>query len=39
MSNGEFEAAVISVIESLRPGEVAAYGEIAAEAGYPGALR
>lgn len=39
MSNGEFEAAVISVIESLQPGEVAAYGEIAAEAGYPGAAR
>ncbi len=39
MSNGEFEAAVISVIESLQSGEVAAYGEIAAEAGYPGAAR
>ena len=39
MSEGEFETAVIDVIESLRPGEVAAYGEIAAEAGYPGAAR
>jgi methylated-DNA-protein-cysteine methyltransferase-like protein len=39
MSDGEFEAAVIRVIESLQPGEVAAYGEIAAEAGYPGAAR
>lgn len=39
MSNGDFETAVIAVIESLEPGEVAAYGEIAAEAGYPGAAR
>ena len=39
MNEGDFEAAVIRVIESLKPGEVAAYGEIAAEAGYPGAAR
>ncbi|MDJ0664246.1 MAG: MGMT family protein [Acidimicrobiia bacterium] len=39
MNEGDFEAAVISVIESLQPGEVAAYGEIATEAGYPGAAR
>ena len=35
----DFADAVISVIQALRPGEVAAYGEIAAEAGYPGAAR
>jgi methylated-DNA-protein-cysteine methyltransferase-like protein len=39
MSDREFESAVIAVIESLQPGDVAAYGEIAAEAGYPGAAR
>ena len=39
MNDEDFEAAVISVIESLQPGEVAAYGEIAAEAGHPGAAR
>jgi len=35
----EFTESVIKVIESLEPGEVAAYGEIATEAGYPGAAR
>ena len=35
----EFTNAVIAVIESLEPGEVMAYGEIATEAGYPGAAR
>lgn len=39
MNEGDFETAVIRVIESLQPGEVAAYGEIATEAGYPGAAR
>jgi methylated-DNA-protein-cysteine methyltransferase-like protein len=39
VNDGDFEAAVIGVIKSLQPGEVAAYGEIAAEAGYPGAAR
>jgi methylated-DNA-protein-cysteine methyltransferase-like protein len=39
VSDGDFETAVIGVIKSLQPGEVAAYGEIAAEAGYPGAAR
>jgi len=34
-----FAAAVIVVLEALEPGEVMAYGEIAAEAGYPGAAR
>jgi len=39
MSNDEFTEAVIAVIEKLEPGEVAAYGEIATEAGYPRAAR
>lgn len=39
MNEDAFTEAVIAVIEGLEPGEVAAYGEIAAEAGYPGAAR
>ena len=35
----EFEDAVIAVISSLEPGDVVTYGEVAAEAGYPGAAR
>lgn len=35
----DFTTAVIRVLEALRPGEVMAYGEVAAEAGYPGAAR
>ena len=34
-----FEGAVRAVILRLRPGEIATYGEIAEEAGYPGAGR
>ena len=34
-----FEREVIEVIRALRPGEVASYGEIAVEAGFPGAAR
>ena len=34
-----FEAEVIKVVRHLRPGEVASYGEIAVEAGFPGAAR
>ncbi len=34
-----FEDAVIATIKALEPGEVATYGEIAEEAGYPGAAR
>jgi methylated-DNA-protein-cysteine methyltransferase related protein len=34
-----FEAAVRRVLLSTRPGEVLTYGEVAAEAGYPGAAR
>ena len=35
----DFTDAVIQVLEALRPGEVVAYGEVATEAGYPGAAR
>ncbi len=35
----EFEDAVIGVIDSLEPGDVMTYGEVAAEAGYPSAAR
>lgn len=36
---GGFESAVAAVVAALGPGEVASYGEVAAEAGYPGAAR
>ena len=40
MNDGrDFEADVIAVIEALAPGDVMAYGEVAAEAGHPGAAR
>jgi len=34
-----FETAVVEVISALEPGEVITYGEVAAEAGFPGAAR
>lgn len=34
-----FEEAVAGVLESLGEGDVVTYGEVAAEAGYPGAAR
>lgn len=34
-----FELAVASVLDALRPGDVVTYGEVAAEAGHPGAQR
>lgn len=34
-----FEDRVVAVVSSLRPGEVATYGEVAMEAGSPGAAR
>lgn len=34
-----FEEAVAAVLDALRPGDVVAYGEVAAEAGRPGAAR
>ena len=38
-SKDDFETAVIRVIESLKPGDLISYGEVAAEAGFPGAAR
>lgn len=35
----EFETAVVTVLLATQPGDVLAYGEVAAEAGYPGAAR
>ncbi len=35
----EFEIAVVRVLLATEPGDVLAYGEVAAEAGYPGAAR
>jgi methylated-DNA-protein-cysteine methyltransferase-like protein len=35
----EFEDRVVAVIRALRQGEVVTYGEIATEAGHPGAAR
>ena len=35
----DFTDAVIAVLDRLERGEVMAYGEVAAEAGYPGAAR
>src|SRR5690606_15732461 len=34
-----FEQAVVRVLQSLGPGDVVTYGEVAAEAGFPGAAR
>ena len=34
-----FEEAVTAVIGRLAPGDLVTYGEVAAEAGYPGAAR
>lgn len=36
---GDFESRVREVILRLRPGEVATYGEVAEEAGFPGAAQ
>lgn len=38
-SSEDFTEAVIRVLEALEPGDVIAYGEVATEAGYPGAAR
>lgn len=35
----EFHEAVAAVLRGLRPGDVVTYGEVAREAGYPGAAR
>jgi methylated-DNA-protein-cysteine methyltransferase-like protein len=34
-----FETAVSQVLDRLQPGDVVTYGEVAAEAGYPGRAR
>jgi methylated-DNA-protein-cysteine methyltransferase related protein len=34
-----FELAVVAVLATLGPGDVVTYGEVAAEAGYPGRAR
>jgi methylated-DNA-protein-cysteine methyltransferase related protein len=34
-----FQRAVIDVLEATQPGDVLSYGDVAAEAGYPGAAR
>jgi methylated-DNA-protein-cysteine methyltransferase-like protein len=34
-----FDTAVAAVLLALEPGDVVTYGEVAAEAGYPGAAR
>ena len=38
-STSEFEERVQEVLARLQPGEVATYGEVAEEAGHPGAAR
>ena len=38
-SPGEFEERVKRVLGQLQPGEIATYGEVAEEAGYPRAAR
>jgi methylated-DNA-protein-cysteine methyltransferase-like protein len=35
----DFERCVLQVLQRLRPGDVVTYGEVAAEAGHPGAAR
>jgi methylated-DNA-protein-cysteine methyltransferase related protein len=35
----DFTEAVIATIESIPPGEISTYGEVAQESGYPGAAR
>lgn len=37
--SGSFDAAVAAVLRATRPGDVLTYGEVAAEAGRPGAAR
>jgi methylated-DNA-protein-cysteine methyltransferase-like protein len=35
----DFERAAAGVLDGLEPGDLVTYGEVAAEAGYPGAAR
>ena len=39
MSAADFEARVTAAVRGIRAGELATYGEIAEEAGFPGAAR
>ena len=39
MDRTPFEAAIVRVLEGLQAGDVLTYGEVAAEAGRPGAAR
>ena len=39
MAAPDFEDAVLEVVRDLGPGEIATYGEVAVEAGFPGAAR
>jgi methylated-DNA-protein-cysteine methyltransferase-like protein len=39
MTGTVFEEAVARVLSTVGPGEVVTYGEVAAEAGYPGGAR
>jgi methylated-DNA-protein-cysteine methyltransferase-like protein len=38
-SAGTFTTDVLTVLRALQPGQVVTYGEVATEAGYPGAAR
>ena len=38
-NDGDFEQRVIGVLKRLQKGEVVTYGEVAEEAGFPGAAR
>jgi len=38
-ASSDFERRVLAVVSRLRPGDIATYGEIAEEAGHPGAAR
>ena len=38
-SDGRFTKAAIRVLETLEPGEVVSYGDVAEQAGFPGAAR
>jgi methylated-DNA-protein-cysteine methyltransferase related protein len=38
-ADADFTEAVERIVAALRPGEVVSYGEVAAEAGHPGAAR
>ena len=37
--SSRFEEAVLAVLSSLRPAEIVTYGEVAEQAGFPGAAR